>query len=815
MWLDFRLTIRNVTKAPMLTALALVSLTLGIGANTAIFSVFNALLLRPLPIPSPNKLVYLSTAVPGEPDSDQQFTWQMFQRLRQEHGVFADVFSWNGGTLSNLDVNGARYEAALAQVSGNYFQTLGIRPFLGRFISESETGHAAGQSQPVAVISYRAWRAWFHADPSVVGRKLYIENKPFTVIGVQPENFAGLVIDGASDVSIPLFAPGLMQSPRDAKHLWYTLFARLKPNVSITQSQSRLKDIWPRILQASAPDEYTGSRRERFLSRRVRIQSAATGVSFLRKRFTNPLRFLQLAAVIILAIACLNLGSLFLAKAAARGREVAVQRAIGATPWDVARPHLVESLMLSVFGALLGVALSHPAAAFIVRTAWTGLVSTPLKPSIDMRVLGFATLTCVVTALLFGVTPALYALRAKPVGALREGRGTYKGGKRLRSLLLTAQLAMSIVLLSAAVLFVGTLHSLRTQDTGYRKDHFLTFLLFPQPVGSSNWADLNPYYQRLANAIRNLPGVDAASFSTMGPANEFEAFSQVYRSSDDRASEAVDETVAPDFFHVAGMRVIAGREFQWSDLTHKRPVAVISDSLAKHLFGTSDPIGHTVSMGPMSAATELTVVGVVNSARLWKVESVAPMAVYSLFGQKFQEYEPILDVRTSVDPEAMKPVIERVIRSLGYHESVRSMTIQERLDSYISVQKVTAVIAAFFGALALLIAAIGVYGLTAYNVASRTAEIGIRSALGAQRTSLVLLALRDSVVLALIGCPIGLAATLVGANWLRSLIFGVSPDSPTILCALLVCMLATVFVAALRPAWRAATIEPVVALRLD
>ncbi|MDQ2834608.1 MAG: ADOP family duplicated permease [Acidobacteriota bacterium] len=807
---------RSLAKTPGLTAIALVSLALGIGANSAIFSVLNVLLLRPLPVPAPERIVYLSTAVPGEPDHDQAFSWSMFQDLKRQRELFSDVFSWNGGTMSNFEVNGTRYRAAIAQASGNYFHAIGIQPFIGRFISESDTGKGAGQSQPVAVLNYRSWRTWFHADPHVIGQKIYVEGKPFNVIGVQPDAFSGLVIDGVSDVTIPIFSPGLMQPAHDNKHLWFTLFARLQPSVSVSQAHTRLGGIWPRILEAESPADYTGARLRRFLSRRVHIDSAAIGVSFLRTRFSRPLRLLQIAAAFILAIACLNLGNLFLAKAVSHRRQTAIQKALGATVWEVIRPHLIESLMLSGLGALMGIAIARPAAALMIRTAWTGFVSTPLNASVDMRVLEFSALAAVVTAILFGVAPALYAARTQSLDALRESQGTRRGASNTRRLLLVTQLAMSVVLLTGAVLFVQTVHSLETHDAGFKRDHFLTFVLFPSPSGAGFPEDLNPYYQHLAESVHNLPGVESVSYSQMGPANEFEAFSPVYRRETGTTADVVDETVAPGFFGVAGMHLLAGREFQWSDLSHKdRPVAIISKSLATHLFGHDDPIGKTIALGSISAKNNVTIIGVVNSAALWKVESSAPLAIYSLFGQRFQEYEPILDVRTAAQPAVMKRAIERVIHGLGRHESLRSMTVEERLDSYITVQRITAAIAASFGVLAILIAVAGVYGLAAYNVTARTGELGIRSALGAQRRHLVSVALRESMLLGVVGCSCGLLATLVCTKWIRSLVFGVSPNSPMILTAVLIGLFVAILLAALRPAWKAARIDPLAALRVE
>jgi predicted permease len=373
---------------------------------------------------------------------------------------------------------------------------------------------------------------------------------------------------------------------------------------------------------------------------------------------------------------------------------------------------------------------------------------------------------------------------------------------------------MSVVLVTAAVLFAGTLHALRTHDAGYKRDHLLTLVLFPQS-GASHPNDLLPYYQRLADKVRHLPGVQDVSYSEGGPANEFEWFSPVSLPSGAAAADAVDETVAPGFFSVAGMRVLAGREFSWSDAHRPARLAIISESLSDRLFERQNPIGRTVQVGPAALKREVAIVGIVNSASLWKIETYHPMAIYLPLGQARQEYEPILDVRTTEDPGRLKQVIERVIHGFGYHDSIRSMTVEERLESYITVQRLTSLISTFFGALALLIVCVGVYGLIAFNVAGRTHELGIRSALGARRTQLIRLILQDSMLLAGIGCACGLAASSLAARWIRSLVFGISPMSPAVLVPALLGLLAVAWIAAFLPSWRASNADPMSALRSE
>src|SRR5581483_4262753 len=489
-----------------------------------------------------------------------------------------------------------------------------------------------------------------------------------------------------------------------------------KPGVTVQQARASIAVLWPRILEATPPPEYQGQSEKlaRFYARRITMEPAATGISFLRQRFSYSLQVLLALVGAVLLIACLNLANLTLARAAAHRHESGIRAALGASAWELIRPALVENLLLSCAGAVLGLALAYWASHALLRVAWTGLVITPLNPSLDWRVLAFTAAVTVLSGILFALPPAVQAARTDPMEALRQQTRSVRGGAQTTGkMLLIAQMALSLVLVTGALLFGRTLNRLHNVNVGYRRDHILTLMLFPQP-GRRGTPNTVAYYQQLSEQIKRLPGVESVSFSGSGPANEAEFFEQVYRSLNSAPVEAVTDYVGPDFFHVMGMHLVSGREFGWRDDERSPQIAIISRSLAEKLFGHGDALGRTIYLGSHAHAAPLKIVGVVNSASLWKVESFHPLAIYQPTALNYPFAQPLVDIRTTVDPQSIKAEAERVVRGLGRQFSLRTTTLEERLDSVLSVQRLTALLAGFFGGLALLISSIGLYGLMSF-----------------------------------------------------------------------------------------------------
>jgi len=811
---DLKRVIGNLGRRPGTSAAIILTLALVIGANAAIFSLFNALVLRTLPVPQPEQLVDLQTTIPDNVNGDEPFSLSMFQELSRNQSALVDLFAVNPGNINNLEADGNRFTAGVSNVSGNFYKAMRIAPLLGRFIEPADVALDHGTSTAIAVISYRAWRGWFHGQPDVIGKTLRIGAHSYTIIGVEPEGFSGLIIDGSSDVTIPIFAPGTYVA-RDGHTLWLDIWGRLRPGSTLAQARANLQTLWPSVQKLSIPSEYEGVRSKRFFARRLKVQSASNGNSFLRNRFSHSLSILLGFVMFLLLIASLNLANLSIAKMAAEQHAWSIKLALGASRWHLLCPVLVESLVVSLTGAAFGLALAFWIGPLLVHTAWTGLVQTPLNASPDLRVLAFTAAAAVATALLFAVVPAWFATRAEAASGLRQNtRSVHQGSTWLGKLLLTAQVGLSLVLIVGALLFAKTLLRLRTVDTGYKRDHMLTMLLFPQP-GAAKWSNRRAYYQELAEKVKSIPGVSSVSYSNGGPASQFEYRLPMSRSPESNAVQAIDEAVGPDFFSTMGMRVMAGREFNWSDDEGSQQVAVVSRKLADQLYGAMNPIGQDLYWGVRSNQQKLRVVGVVNNASLWKVESVEPMAVYRPIMQLSDYNEPLMDIRTAIDPAALKTAAEQAVRTLGRHYSLRTATLEERLDAFITAQRLTAFLTSFFGIVGLLIAAIGLYGLMSFHVMQRTAELAVRLAVGAQNWQIFSVVLREVLLVAGLGCALGLAAIEALRSYISSILFGVSATDPALLGAASLSLVLVAVAAGFIPARRAAFIDPAITLRKD
>jgi predicted permease len=814
-WRDFRFALHTLRRTPATTSVAVATLALVIGANAAIFSLLNALLLRPLPIPQPEQLTDLTTRISDNVNGEDYLSLPMFREFARYQTVFSSLFAWSGGGISNLEADGAHYTASISCISGDYYKTMGIAPLLGRFIEPSDVALGSGSSNAVAVISYRIWRGWYRGDPAVLGKTIRLGDKPLTIIGVEPEGYSGLIIDGSGDVTVPLFAPGSYSS-REPTALWLKIYGRMKPGVTLQQARAGLELLWPSIQKLTLPPGYQGERSKRFFARTIVLASARNGFSYLRKRFAHPLVVLLVLVGFLLLIACLNLANLSIAKMASQQHAWGVRRALGAGAWDLVRPLLMENFFVSVVAALLGLALAYAITPMLLHMAWTGLVETPLRTTPDLRVVAFTAAIATITALLFTIVPACYSTRADAINSLRQTtRSVHRGSAQLGRTLLTAQVALSLVLVTGAILFGKTLNSLHTVDAGYKRDHLLTLQLFPQP-GSGKSQNFAAYYRELTDKTRALPGVVAVSYSNSGPANPFEGKRPIYRSPESQPIQAIEDVIGPDFFSTMGMRVLAGREFTWSDNEHSAQVAVVSQTLAERLYGSQNPIGQYLYWGVRATQMKLRIVGVVNSASLWNVETIQPMAVYRPLLQN-PEYsdEPLMDVRTSPAPATLKSAAERVLRSFGRHYSLRTATLDERLSSFITVQRLTALLAGFFGAAALLIAAVGLYGLVSFHVTQRTRELGVRIALGAQAWQVLSMVLREVLFIAGAGCLLGLLASIALRSYVAGLVFGVSSTDPLVLASGILILMGVSVLAGFSPARRASGVDPAETLRSD
>jgi predicted permease len=812
---DIRYSLRRLVRSPLTTTVAILSLALGIGANTAIFSLVNALILRPLPIRRPAELVRLFTFAPANPDSEGGLSLAMYEHIRENQRVFSGLFAWDGQGIVNIEANGVKYAAGGSIVTGGYFSTLGIQPFLGRLITPRDLSPDGGLSAAVAVIGYDCWQRRYQGDPAVVGKSIRVEDRVLTVIGVTPKSFSSLTLETVSDVTVPIgFSSASVTEFRDRRALGLWVFGRLKPGISIERAAAQLEAIWPATLEASLPEGFARIRRDAFLSQRIVTQSASAGTSFLRQKYKYALFVLMAIVALVLLIACANLANLMLALAAQRRHELGIRYALGSGTWRIVREMLTEGLILSAAGAALGVLIAVWASRLLLHTM-TGTVGISLDVAPDLRVLSFAVFTSFLTGVLFSAAPAWSLLRKDDLAtAINERRRGVHGAGATAKVLISAQVALSVALVMIAGLFVRSLSNLRGADLGFRPDGMLLIQLFPQ-TGAENQRMPNraAYYQDLAQRLQALPGVTAVSFSHMGPvlSYEFKNAASV-ASSQDQPVQAVLEAVGPGFFRLAGMHVLEGREFDWRDSETAQPVAIVSESLARRLFPSVSPIGRTIDFGRHKG---LEIAGVVNSASLWTPRSGKPMAVYLALTQAPEYSTAMIDIRIAGDPAGVLPAVRRVIESLGRHVVLRAETLDQRASMLLNTDRIMAMLSSFFACLALLLAAVGLYGLMSYVVSSRTSEIGVRMALGALPGGVLMLVFREAAWLVAMGFVVGIGAALGSSRLISHMVFNTGMSDPrTILLSALILVIVSAL-ACYRPARRASRIDPMTAIRAE
>jgi len=808
-WKDFRYALRLLLKTPLITAVAVLSLALGIGANTAIFDLLNALLLRSLPVRDPQQLVSIGGLNPKYPKGSEFISLAMFHEIEKHATVFSDVFVWTGGGMRNIEVNGVRYPGTVDGASGDYFSTLGVRPMIGRVLTYKDAPLDGRPSSQVAVISYGCWQHRFGGNPNVLGKSMRVDGTPVTIVGVSPPNFAGLNIDTNPEATIPIGYSQRRLKYRES--MWYSAFGRLKPGVTVAQARAQIAVLWSGILKATVPNSLHGEELSEFMGLLPDVQAAARGNSYLREKFGRPLEILMVLVGAVLVIACVNLANLLLARAAVRQHEFGVRVALGAARWTLIRMSLIESLVLSCTGAALGLLVARWTATYLLASFWTGFVPLSVDASPDARVLAFTMTLALLTGVSFGIVPAFRMSRSDPANILPQSARTM-GGRlgRLSRILIAAQVSLSLVLIIEAALFVRTLQNLRNVNLGYRSDHLLMMTLMPQP-GAAEIPNPTVYYHKLASRLSGLPGVESVSYLHMGLAGGYEFKAPVSSGAASPLQNAVEEWAGPGFFHMIGMHVLEGREFNWRDNEHTPRVAVVSESLARALFPNYDPIGHMISVGDEPGHQRLTIVGVVNSASLWKFESREPLAIYYPLMQ--EPRGALVLIRTRVNPLSLAHAVDRSLESLGYRYSLRTETFEQRTARTLVLQRMIAMLASSFSLLALLLASLGIYGVTSYTVTRRTAEIGVRMALGARRADIFRTILGAILGVAVIGVAIAVPVALGCGTFISSMLFGVSAADPTIMAIASSALLTLAAIAAFLPARRASRVDPMVALR--
>ena len=806
---DIRYGLRILRKSPGFTTVAVLILALGIGANTAIFSMINGLMLHTLPVRDPGRLVELLHHYPGEPEPGfNGFSWDAYQITRDNNRVFSDLIV---GSMNFFTVRADKLQPQAVfggNVGGTFFQALGLRAAAGRLIGPEDVH--MGYHAPVAVVSWSFWKSRFDLDPGIVGKKIIVDDAPVTIIGVAQRGFYGLSEQAQQDIWLPI---SLGPSPS-----WgFALLGRLKPGVSIEQARAEMAVLFQRVVDA--PDAGPFVR-----GMQLRIEPAGDGLSTpLRETLHTPLIVLMAMVALLLLLACANLAGLLLARAASRQHEMAVRVCLGARRGRLIRQTLTESWLLSMTGSALGISLAYFGTRGLIRIFASGreIAGLPVHfeslSNPDWRVLLFTGAIALAAAMLFGAVPATSAFRPIPAQALQQAAriGESKSQRLFGKSLVVSQVALSVVLLTSALLFVGYLSHLRSLNPGFRRDHLLLVTLDTAHSGY-NAAQFARQSEQLVARLEAIPGVKSAALSTMSPMQGpgASAFAFAEGHSDYQHNVSIND-VAPHYFETYGTPLLAGRYFSADD-QGKPLVAIMNQAAVRDCFGNENPIGKHLTLSHITSTEgEITyeVVGVVRDAKYNDIQQPAPPTVYGDFVQE-EFVGSQLAVRTSIAPDAVAGVVRETESAvLKTVPIVRIMTMNEQIDASIVPERLAATLSAWFGALGALLAAIGLYGLLAYTVTQRTHEIGVRMALGATRRDVMRMVLRDALWTVSAGFALGTPLAFWAKSAIASLIRDLPAKSPVSVVFGGAVMIALCLVAAYIPAHRAMRLDPMIALR--
>jgi len=813
---DARYGLRGLRRNPAFTLAAVLSLALGIGANTAIFSFVNALMLRMLPVEKPEQLVSLyRTGGWGKGYA----SYPLYLEFRKHTDLFAAVFARSATDkvrFNSAHANSVEY-VEREYVTGNYFDALGVKASIGRLFTDDDNRNPQGH--PLVVLSYDFWRNRMGRDPAILGRVLMVDEQPLTVIGVAAPGFHGVAVESRADMWAPaMMSRGEIMQP--GNH-WIWTMARRRPDIPIGRVQAAANTIMQQYLTSV----YGGQRDSAFgkwaLGQKIEVRDAGVGISMLRDAFGKPLTILMAAVGLVLLIACANVANLLIARGATRRREIAMRFSLGATRVRLVRQWLIESLLIALLGSGLGLAFAIWGERYMLLFLPPGS-GEAFDVSPDATVLGFTLGISILSAVLFGLAPALRATSLDPLAALKDGGSPQSGrGARagFRKALVVAQVALSVVLVAAAGLFAHSLAGLRAIHPGFAAQNVVTFSLdYPQ---AWKGADKQKHRARLLAGLAAVPGIGSISYGVPGPYRGGSWTTGIHVPGSARAAKDDDQVaeqgVGPAYFETIGMRPLRGREFDPGDLVSTRKAAIVNEAfLREFLPGTADPAGRIVTLDDSKGAGRdpLYIVGLVPDILHDGLKTGAKPTVYVPFHDGDVSFDPTLLVRAQLPAAALLPAIRRELGKIDPEVAlVEPRTLRERLDDSIFVDRMIATLSGFFGVLALLLAAIGIYGVMAYAVARRTAEIGLRIALGAAPARIEWMVLRDGLLPIGLGVGIGLPLSLAAGRITASLLYGVKPNDPLTLVWTIAVLLAVGMLAALLPARRAAAVEPVEALR--
>jgi predicted permease len=815
---DLRFSMRQHAKNPVFALVAVLSLGVAIGANTAIFSLLNAVTLRQLAVPHASRLAGITAQ--DRQNRGVALSYAQVSALQRSQSVFASVSGWLLPVL-NMEAGGSTSRSAVLVVTPNFYSTYPVKPILGRTLQASDTG--------VAVISYQCWQQRFGGDAGVLGAAIRVEGQPFTVVGVMPAQFSSPQIDVSADAAIPVetspLASLLGQSRFDPKSISLVVAARLRDGVSLEQAEAQTRVLWPSILRETQPAGLAPAQAADFLSRRVQVEDGSRGQSFLRSRFTEPLRILLAAVATLLLLACVNVATLLLARASSRSGEIGIRMALGAKRSRLMRQLFTESLLLAVASAAAGVLLALWAGRLLLALMWSSPINLIISLEPDWRILGFTVAVAFAATMLFGLAPGWMTIQESLNASLRgNARSVASGGAWLRRSLVVAQVGLAVVLLVSAGLLIRTAQTLRTASLGFQPEHVAALFLSPKP-GGYRGANIDAYERDLLAQVSSLPGVASAALSSGLPVNDNNPTDLVssgsspapgYSTSASAPLKAYLQFVSYDFFKTLGASIASGREFSVRDGVDSTRVAVISQPLAQRLFPRGDGLGRTISVGNNPGRQNLQIVGIAADARFGSFHRHDPFAVYlPLFQEPKLLGYGILEVRALADPLGVIPSVDGKVRSLGREFAYFTETLPRAIEINLAEERMMASLSAFFGVAALFLAVIGLYGLLTCAVNRRVREFGVRIALGADGRLILRLVLGEALALLAAGIAVGIPLALAAGKILNSRLPNLAANDAQAFTVAAGVLAVAGLLAAYVPALRASRVDPVDALRAE
>src|SRR5688572_4612619 len=819
---DLRFALRQMRQTPIVSGIALLSLALGIGANVAIFTLVNALILKSLPIHEPERLVQLQLTHPNARNHTTSFTNPQWEYLRDHQDIFTGV-SAVGYARFNLNATGESRIVPGLYVSGRFLDTLGLTPIIGRGFTADDDRRG---SEPIAILSYGFWQREFGGDRAVLGRTVSLDGNAFTIVGVMPPEFFGVRVGTTFDVMVPLANEAIIrgaESSLDRRSSWWlSFFARLAPGQTMAHAEARLRALQPQLREATMPQDWRPQDQVTYLTEPFTVMPAATGISSLRDRYSRPLYVLLGIVGLVLTIACANMANLLLAQSVARRRELAVRLSLGANRRQLIRQLLVESIILSLAGAASGLVIAAWGSRAMVMMLSTRTNFTFIDLSMDWRVFAFTAAVGVATGLLFGVFPAMRGTSVAPADALRDhARGIVSGGGRLNvgHGLVALQVALSFVLVFGSTLFVRTLVSLTTQGMGFESERVLLATVDLRKTGAAPEARL-ALFQRTRDAVAAIPGVDAAAQSFVTPVSGSRWNLRIrvpgYDGSErDRAS--LFNGVTPDYFRTLGTPLLTGRDFSFADAAGHPDVAIVNEAFAKKYYAGQNPVGKTFvieGFGPDRKDRQLEIVGLVADAKYGSLREAPQPTMYGPMAQERSIASSVrMAIKTLGEPWASREAILNAIGGVNKEISVDFRTFEEDLGAAVLQERLIASLSAFFGGLALLLAALGLYGVMSYSVTRRRNEIGIRMALGAEPEKVITLVLRHVALITAAGLIVGVAGAVGTGRFINALLFNLATYDRTMIAVTAITLAVAAAIAGYLPARRAARIDPMAALR--